>query len=86
MKPVTMPHTTHTFTAPMCEDLPVTVAEHVPEHAPDKRVDLHFSYWMPSPDELELIKQGRPIRLSIWGSQPPVAVEVAPIEDGAPVK
>jgi hypothetical protein len=85
MKPVTMPSTTHTFTAPMCDDLPVTVVEHAPDHAPDKKVDIHFSYWMPSKEELDQIKAGRPVRLGLWGCQPPVVVEVSPENEGAPV-
>lgn len=37
------------------------------------------SAWHPTPPELELLRQGRPVYLSVWGgSHPPVLLHVEP--------
>lgn len=36
-----------------------------------------ISYWRPSPEELKLLNEGRPVYLSCWGyTHPPVAIGV----------
>jgi hypothetical protein len=86
MKTVTMPSTTHIFTAPMCNDLPVTVVPYEPDDKdPQKRVDIHYSYWIPDAQERAMIAAGRPVRVGIYSAQPPIIVEVSPENEGAPV-
>lgn len=47
--------------------------------------DVFMSSWEPTPKELEILKAGGSIRLSIVGGQPPVMLDVMPpfSEDGS---
>lgn len=67
---------THAFSAPGewdrdrhgdCETLHVRVR---PAHRTCE------SAWYPSPEELALLNAGEPVILTVWGSQPPVSLNV----------
>lgn len=55
-----------------CQPLPITrIVFH-----PSGRAGV-MSYWQPSPEELKLLNEGRPVYLSSWGNtHPPVILGV----------
>lgn len=57
------------------QPLPVLVTRN-----PDKSVTLS-SFWLPTPEELAALNEGKPIMLSILDTKhPPVKVEIANVE------
>lgn len=54
-----------------CASLPAKVVQDSAGHR------VFCSAWFPTPGELELLKQGRPVYLYVWGGgHPPVALSV----------
>jgi hypothetical protein len=59
---------------PNCETVPATMMT----DAPEGQVII-TTFWQPTPEELELINEGKKITLYVWGiSHPPVAIGVEP--------
>lgn len=55
-----------------CQALPITRVVW-----PDQRVQGVVSYWLPTPDELRLLRAGATVRVSVIGrTHPPLAVGV----------
>lgn len=73
MQPVNFEGATHVLGAPKdwndaveCEPLIVRLAE-----------GISTSVWKPSPEDIEMLRQGAMIVLHVWGGQPPVQVSAA---------
>ena len=76
MEPITHPSCNTLMQGEDCEDLPVTRTEY--HDPPRPRVVTHTSFWKPSEEELEILKNGGSIKVEIWGGQPPLTVDVEP--------
>lgn len=78
MRPGVIRNTNFCYKAPAgmqdCQDLHVHVYE-------DDGVRITTSAWIPSPQEVELIKAGQPIWLHVYGSGHPVVSMTVPNED-----
>lgn len=63
-----------------CAPLPITRVRYEPSGWP-----AVVSYWQPSPGQLQLLAEGKPIRLSVIGqTHPPLAIGVDGDEGTAP--
>lgn len=59
-------------TANQCQALPITRVVYEPSG-----LQAVVSYWQPTPEQLRLLAEGKPVWLSVWGrTHPPLAVGV----------
>lgn len=78
MRPVQHPSNNDVLGAPkgatpdQCSALPITRIRYQPSGVP-----AIVSYWQPTAEQLQLLNQGKPIWLSLWGStMPPASIGV----------
>lgn len=76
MEAVKHPNCNTVATGDDCFDLPVEVTNRM---LAGQTMRVFSSFWKPTPEELEMImEKGAVIRLSLYGVQIPVAVDIVP--------
>lgn len=78
MEAIKHPNCTTVAVGDDCYDLPVE--ERIAFLAPEKLGVKFSSFWVISKEDLEALREGAVVRVSLFGGQPPIQVQVVPPE------